>query len=136
VSYGHTFQDFVLTSTPVPVTSGQARQVVTKPITVSEALATDFGMYIEVEGLTLGVGETITAWLQERVGPSDDDFADVGAPQGTVKLTTDGRYCIFLTTGVELEAMVLPLTNIVRLAIETGPGSSCTITSVRVWIKP
>lgn len=136
MSYGHVLQDFILANTAVTVPSGESRRQVTKDIPVSEALCTNFACFIEVEGLTLAPGETITAWLQQRVGPADDDFEDVGSPQATVDLTEDGRYCITLSVGVQYEALVLPLTNIVRLAVETGASSSCTITSVRVWIKP
>ncbi len=113
------------------VPAGQTRYVVSKVIGVSASSSLNFSLFIDVEDVIVGVGETIKCYLQQFDGES---WGDVGAPQALVTVDAgDGTYCIFLSIGVEAEALVLPLTSQVRVAIETGATSTCSVTRITTF---
>jgi hypothetical protein len=126
--HGFQFKDYILYSRGVTIGSGESRLVVTKDIPVSDAASLHFSMYIDIESISLGVDESIKFYLQKLV---NDQWVDVGDPQAVVEADSgDGTYCIVLTEGIEMEAMVLPLTNVVRLAVDSGANSTATVTGV------
>jgi hypothetical protein len=129
--HGLVSRDYLLYSQGVDVLSGAFRYPVTRNIPLSDAASLNFSVHIDVEDVNLGAGETIKFYLQQL---RNDQWMDVGDPQAVVEVDSgDGTYCILLSIGVEMEALVLPLSNVARLTIDTGPSSTCTVTKVTTY---
>ncbi len=112
----------------VSMDSGQTELVISRDIPTTVDSSLYFSLYITVTDVVVGAGEDIKLKLQQFTG---DVWVDVGDPQAVVKLVAgDGLYCIFLNSDIEMEAMVLPLTNLVRLVADSGATSSATVTSI------
>jgi hypothetical protein len=128
--YGYLVQDFVLYPHGIDVPANESRFIITRDIPVSDNNALWFLMYIDVENV---VGTGAKCWLQKLV---NEEWVDVGNPQGTVPIDAgDGKYCIMLNTDLEIEAMVLPLTCVVRLTVDTDASSSLRVTRVASYIR-
>ena len=131
--HGYISKDHVIYSQGIDVPSGSSELVISKNISVSDATSVNFAMFINVENVSIPMGEEIKFSLQKHNGI---DWCDVGDPQATVKVTLgDGTYCILLNDGVEAEALVLPLTNLVRLVADSDANSSASVKSITVFSR-
>jgi len=131
--YGYIVQDYALFPDITKVNSGVTHECISREIPVSDANSLYFSMYVEVDSVVVGVGQQIKFWLQKLV---DATWHDVGDPQATVLIDAgNGTYCIILNDNLEIEAMVLPLTSIVRLVVDSGVGSSCNVRKLVVYSR-
>lgn len=129
--HGLIHQDHILYSPSVDVGNGESRYVVSQEIGLTDASTLNFMLFVDVESLVVGGGEEVRFYLQEL---KNGNWEDVGFPQASVAADNgDGTYCIILSIGLEIEAMVLPLTNLVRLTVDTGASSSVKVTKVTVF---
>jgi len=129
--HGYVTHDHVLYPQGITVDAGESRLPVSKNITVSDAGSLNFSVHIDVEDVVLGGGEEIKIWLQKHI---NDNWIDAGDPQATVLVDSgDGTYCIILSSDLEIEAMILPLSNNVRVAIDTGATSSLKVTRITTY---
>lgn len=106
------------------VPAGSTNFIVSKPVPLSNWDRNEFVSFFEACNVVLGDGEEILVQLEEMVDGTE--WCAVGEVT-CVDVDQDGRYGIKLSNGVELEALVLPLSNPIRLVATTGPNSSFTI---------
>lgn len=131
--HGYITKEYLLYPSHMSIGSGEDKIVVSSDISVSDATSINFSIFMTVDNVVLEDGEEIKFTLQNlRSGI----WTDVGEPQACVKVTEgNGLYCILLNNGIEMEAMVLPLSNIVRLVASTGANSSMRITKILAYIR-
>jgi hypothetical protein len=129
--HGFVGTNHILYQQGMTVGSGESRLPISREVSISDESSLYFTTHIDVENVVLGAGEEIKIWLQKLI---NEQWIDVGDPQATVPVDMgDGTYCIMLNTDLEIEAMVLPLPSLVRVAIDTGVSSSLKIVRVTVY---
>lgn len=104
----------------------QTNYPLSKPVTLHKQDSTEIAVFFTISNF--GGGEAI-AKIQENSG--NGEWTDVGEVT-EVCLTQDGTYGIKLSQGVQIEALVLPLSNPVRIVVTTDATSSFTLDDLYV----
>lgn len=114
----------------VKVLAGATETIISKDMIVSNEDSVNFAFFFEVKDFALSGAETIELRLQEQVG-CPKIWCDVGEVT-CVEVDQDGTYAVKLSLGVELEALVLPLSNPIRAVLRTGGASTMLVTNIFV----
>lgn len=118
----------------VKIEAGSSETVITKTMGLNREDSREFALFFQADNVNVSGSEIIEACLQEMV--ASDVWCDVGEV-ASVCIDQDGRYAIKLSEGVELEALVLPLSNPIRLVVKTGGSSTLELSevqAVRGWV--
>jgi len=129
--HGYITKDYALYDTGIEVPANSSRLVVSRDIPISDAASLNFSLHIDVEDVTIGSDEEIKFYLQQM---RNGQWMDVGDPQAVVSVNSGaGTYCILLSIGVEMEALVMPLSNVARLTVDSGATSTAKVTQVTAY---
>lgn len=108
----------------IKIESGNTETVLTKSIPLYRQDSINYAVYFRAEGVPSG--QSFDVYLQTRF---QDEWCDLGEI-ASVCVDQDGIYGILLSEGVELEALVLPLSHIIRLVAKTDGTIDANISSV------
>ncbi len=111
----------------IQLKSGETEIVLTKPIILYKADSTNFAVYFRAEEFP--VGKELDVCIQT---PFHGEWCDVGEV-AQVCVDQNGIYGILLSEGVELEALILPLTSTIRLVAKTDGSTEACISSVTAY---